>query len=158
MAKITYEDKDFLNKNENIADKNKVNDTDLNQIKEVVNENNDNVGDLSELNTADKSSVVGAINELTNVFKAISLEKNVRQDYSGNVIFEVTWQNEKVNNTNGILSKNGNRIKCNSGSHLVLVNVLLQTVNSNGGYIYVRKYVDEEKKKSRQLQAQVFHK
>lgn len=37
MAKITYEDKEFLNKNENIADKNKVNDTDLNQIKEVVN-------------------------------------------------------------------------------------------------------------------------
>lgn len=146
MAKITYEDKEFLNKNENIADKNKVNDTDLNEIKNVVNENDDNIGDLSELNTADKSSVVGAINELTNVFKAISLEKNVKQDYSGNVIFEVTWQNEKVNNTNGILSKNGNRIKCNSGSHLVLVNVLLQTVNSNGGYIYVRKYVDEEKK------------
>ena len=32
MAKITYEDKEFLNKNENIANKNKVNDTDLNQI------------------------------------------------------------------------------------------------------------------------------
>ena len=51
MAKITYEDKEFLNKNENIADKNKVNDTDLNQIKEVINQNNDN---LSDLNTSDK--------------------------------------------------------------------------------------------------------
>ena len=62
MAKITYEDKEFLNKNENIADKNKVNDTDLNEIKEVVNGNDDNIGDLSDLNTSDKSSLVNAIN------------------------------------------------------------------------------------------------
>lgn len=62
MAKITYEDKEFLNKNENIADKNKVNDTDLNQIKEVVNENDGKVGDLSDLNTSEKSNVVEAIN------------------------------------------------------------------------------------------------
>lgn len=46
MTKITYEDKEFLNKNENVADKNKVNDTDLNQIKEVVNENDENLKDL----------------------------------------------------------------------------------------------------------------
>lgn len=64
MAKITYEDKEFLNKNENIADKNKVNDTDLNQIKEVVNGNDDSVGNLSNLNTINKDSLVGAINEL----------------------------------------------------------------------------------------------
>ena len=64
MAKITYENKEFLNKNENIADKNKVNDSDLNEIKEVVNENDTNVGDLSSLNTTDKTSLVNAINEL----------------------------------------------------------------------------------------------
>ena len=64
MAKITYEDKEFLNKNENIADKNKVNDTDLNEIKNVVNENDDSVGNLSNLNTINKDSLVGAINEL----------------------------------------------------------------------------------------------
>lgn len=64
MAKITYEDKEFLNKNESIADKNKVNDTDLNQIKEVVNGNDDKIGNLSDLNTADKSSLVSAINSL----------------------------------------------------------------------------------------------
>ena len=63
MAKITYEDKEFLNKNENIADKNKVNDTDLNEIKEVVNGNDDNIGNLSNLNTTNKDSLVGAINE-----------------------------------------------------------------------------------------------
>lgn len=64
MAKITYEDKEFLNKNESIQDINKVNDTDLNQIKEVVNENDDKVGDLSDLNTTDKSSLVNAINSM----------------------------------------------------------------------------------------------
>ena len=64
MAKITYEDKEFLNKNESIADKNKVNDTDLNQIKEVVNGNDDKIGNLSDLNTTDKSSIVGAINDI----------------------------------------------------------------------------------------------
>ena len=64
MAKITYENKEFLNKNENIADKNKVNDTDLNEIKEVVNGNDDKIGNLSDLNTTDKSSIVGAINEI----------------------------------------------------------------------------------------------
>ena len=63
MAKITYEDKEFLNKNESIADKNKVNDTDLNQIKKVVNGNDDNIGNLSDLNTSDKSNLVEAINE-----------------------------------------------------------------------------------------------
>ena len=62
MAKITYEDKEFLNKNENIADKNKVNDTDLNEIKNVVNENDDSVGNLSNLNTNDKSNLINAIN------------------------------------------------------------------------------------------------
>ena len=64
MAKITYEDKEFLNKNEEIADNRKVNDTDLNEIKQVVNTNDDNIGDLSNLNTTDKSSIVGAINEI----------------------------------------------------------------------------------------------
>ena len=69
MAKITYEDKEFLNKNENIADKNKVNDTDLNEIKEVVNGNDDNIGNLSDLNTTDKSSVVNAINSANITFE-----------------------------------------------------------------------------------------
>lgn len=64
MSKINYTDKEFLNKNEEIADNRKVNDTDLNEIKQVVNTNDDNIGDLSNLNTTDKSSIVGAINEI----------------------------------------------------------------------------------------------
>lgn len=64
MAKITYADKTALNTNSQIADVNKVNDSDLNEIKSVVNDNDTNVGDLSTLNTTDKSSIVNAINEL----------------------------------------------------------------------------------------------
>ena len=137
MAKITYEDKEFLNKNENIADKNKVNDTDLNQIKEVVNENNDNIGDLSELNTADKSSVAGAINELTNIGKSIRLKKNTAQDFNANTFVEVTWDEEVFNNTHGILIKDGNSIKCASGSHLVMISGWFQIVSSGMNYLYI---------------------
>ena len=71
MAKITYDNKVALNVNSDIADVNKCNATDLNEIKNVVNTNDDNttnksnaIGNLSSLNTTDKSNLVGAINEV----------------------------------------------------------------------------------------------
>lgn len=71
MAKITFEDKVALNVNSDIADVNKCNATDLNEIKNVVNENDDNttnnsnaIGNLSSLNTTNKSNLVSAINEI----------------------------------------------------------------------------------------------
>lgn len=64
MAKITYEEKEFLNKNAEVADNRKVNDTDLNEIKNIVNQNDDNIGDLSNLETSSKTSLVNAINSL----------------------------------------------------------------------------------------------
>lgn len=64
MAKITYENKVALNVNSDIADINKVNASDLNEIKNVVNENDDIVGDLSNLNTTNKSNLVSAINSV----------------------------------------------------------------------------------------------
>lgn len=64
MAKITYENKVALNVNSDIADVNKCNATDLNEIKEVVNTNDDNMGLLSNLNTTNKSNLVSAINEV----------------------------------------------------------------------------------------------
>ena len=69
MAQITYEDKVFLNQNSQIANMNKVNDSDLNEIKDVVNQNDTNVGDLLNLNTTDKSSLVNAINEIVNFYE-----------------------------------------------------------------------------------------
>lgn len=90
MAKITYEDKEFLNKNENIADKNKVNDTDLNEIKEVINQNDDNVGNLSDLNTTDKSNIVSAINEINNYNIYSTTETQVGKWVDGRYIYKKT--------------------------------------------------------------------
>lgn len=64
MAKITYENKVALNVNPDIADINKCNASDLNEVKSVVNENDDNMGLLSNLNTTSKSNLVSAINEV----------------------------------------------------------------------------------------------
>lgn len=64
MAKITYEDKVALNVNSDIADINKVNASDLNEIKNVVNTNDDNMGLLSNLTTPNKNNLVGAINSI----------------------------------------------------------------------------------------------
>jgi len=64
MAQITYSNKVALNENSSIADINKVNASDMNEIKSVVNENYNEVGDITNLTTTDKTSVVNAINEV----------------------------------------------------------------------------------------------
>ena len=79
MSKITYENKVALNVNSDIADINKVTASDLNEIKNVVNENDNNttnnsnaIGTLSSLNTTNKNNLVGAINEVykNNIFSS----------------------------------------------------------------------------------------
>lgn len=64
MSKITYTDKVALNVNSDIADINKVNASDLNEIKQVVNSNDDNMGLLNNLTTPNKNNLVGAINSV----------------------------------------------------------------------------------------------
>lgn len=61
---ITYEDKVALNENADIADVNKVTAGDMNEIKQVVNEQSTNIGDLSNLTTPNKDNLVGAINSI----------------------------------------------------------------------------------------------
>lgn len=84
MAKITYENKVALNVNPDIADINKCNASDLNEVKSVVNENDDNMGLLSNLNTTNKSNLVEALNE-TN-----TNSKNMGMYSSGETIIG-TW-------------------------------------------------------------------
>lgn len=72
MAKITYEDKEFLNKNESIADKNKVNDTDLNQIKEIVNNNFDEFDLKNNILTAKLSSETFSITDTKQIPLVVS--------------------------------------------------------------------------------------
>ena len=64
MAVITYDDKVALNPQPSVAAENKVQDSDMNEIKSVVNTNYGEVGDITNLTTTNKSSVVNAINEL----------------------------------------------------------------------------------------------
>lgn len=64
MSKIEFTDKVALNENASIPDVNKCKASDMNEIKQVVNENDDKVGELDNLTTPNKDSVVGALNSL----------------------------------------------------------------------------------------------
>lgn len=64
MQTITYTNKSALNTNSGIADINKVNASDMNSIKSVVNANASECGNASSLTTTDKTSIVNAVNEL----------------------------------------------------------------------------------------------
>lgn len=84
MAKINFVNKVAVNENTNIPDVNKCKASDLNEIKEVVNQNDDNVGNPANLNTTSKN-VVGAINELDGKIKKIklvNLYENANGSYS----------------------------------------------------------------------------
>lgn len=64
MGKITYADKETLYTNNDVPANKKVQSSDMNEIKNIVNENDAKVGDLNNLNTTDKSSIVNATNEV----------------------------------------------------------------------------------------------
>lgn len=87
MSKITYTDKVALNVNSDIADVNKCNATDLNEIKDVVNTNDDNMGLLSYLNTTNKGSIVNSINEVNNKFNYSTEEQVIGTWTNGKPIY-----------------------------------------------------------------------
>lgn len=64
MQTINYTNKTALNVNSSIADVNKCNAGDLNEIKSVVNANASECGNASSLNTSNKTNLVNAINEV----------------------------------------------------------------------------------------------
>lgn len=73
MSEITYDDKVDLQVATNIANINKVTASDMNEIKNVVNNNAEEVGDITSLTTTDKTSVVNAVNELNSPEKWVSV-------------------------------------------------------------------------------------
>ncbi len=83
MSKITYENKQFLYENSDIPAINKVEDADMNEIKQVVNENDDNIGSLDNLNTTDKTNLVNATNEITPLLNTISNTGTIKIGYVG---------------------------------------------------------------------------
>lgn len=64
MQVIEYTNKSALNENVGIADVNKCNAVDMNEIKTVVNNNATECGDATNLNTTNKTSLVDGINEV----------------------------------------------------------------------------------------------
>lgn len=64
MGKITYADKETLYTNADIPANKKTQSSDMNEIKQVVNENDNKVGELNDLKTGEKNSVVSSINWL----------------------------------------------------------------------------------------------
>lgn len=92
MAKITYADKSAINQNTQIPDVNKVNASDMNQIKATVNANDDKVGELSSLNTTNKSSIVAAVNEVNS--KSGIIKDNLwsgSKSTTGNITLNHSW-------------------------------------------------------------------
>ena len=134
MAKITYEDKEFLNKNESIADKNKVNDTDLNEIKEVVNGNDDNIGNLSNLNTSDKSNLVNAINEIkTNNILTANMS-NEQLTISANTNTKIPLK--KSNSIGTQITLSSNIIKFSNNVKKVKVSATINAQMPSAGNVY----------------------
>lgn len=73
LSLITYTDKETLNEQPSIADKNKVTDGDMNEIKSVVNLNANKLGDLENLDTTAKTSIVSALNEVKGQLKTVEV-------------------------------------------------------------------------------------
>ena len=96
MSKITYTDKQFLYENSDIPAINKVQDSDMNEIKQVVNENDDNVGSLDNLNTTDKTNLVNATNEITPLLNTISNSGTIKIGYVG-----IEWGTVSIAPSNG---------------------------------------------------------
>lgn len=107
---ITYADKSAIYTNASIPDTNKVKDSDMNEIKTVVNTNANLQGDLTTLTTTDQTSVVGAINEVNSKFN-YSTTETIIGTWNGSTLYR------KVINT-GQLPNNNQKLIAHNISNL----------------------------------------
>ena len=151
MAKITYENKVALNVNSDIADVNKCNATDLNEIKNVVNENDDNtttntnnianntanIGTLSNLNTTSKNNLVSAINEVNanaNNLKPVQLYSYTGTNKQTSITLSDSYSNYKFIEIYGQRNVMHGFIKMNTtDSNVIDFNI----VGQNNGYLEI---------------------
>lgn len=75
MEVITYTDKTTINVNPGVPANMKCQASDMNEIKQVVNNNSNGVGNLSDLSTPNKTSIVNAINSIENNFYDVKATK-----------------------------------------------------------------------------------
>lgn len=138
MAKIQYENKEQLNVNETIPAKNKCMANDMNEIKNVVNENDDLVGDLSTLETIEKSSVVGALNELYNNMQKHMISASFTTDIEPTPQQYVELSNWNVVETMGnkLSIKNG-KIVVGAGVSKIKISGILGVHDTTNQLIYI---------------------
>lgn len=130
MAKITYVNKETINPQPSVADKNKVTSNDMNEIKSVVNKNDDNVGTLSNLNTTDKSSIVNAINEVaqgTSIQVLNQTSSSKTDTYSANFVNGLL--SNLVNFSKKTLTNNTNVLQNNTSYYIELGNLVFLIIS-----------------------------
>lgn len=118
MAKITYEDKEALNVNPEVANKNKVNASDLNEIKNVINSNDDILNANAEI-----------ISQIQNVgeVKQYTLT-TIRSAFNTGA-----WRTMAQNYTTDVIP---------AGKYLVVLSCDLSSGQSGMGLATVRPYID----------------
>lgn len=134
MAQITYQDKVFLNKNEDIPDQNKVNDTDLNEIKNVVNENAI-LNSLSEIGLSELTTLDAIVTAVPN---GKTLQVYLSDDNASTLYGTSGGTGNLPTNIAGLLT-----IKKNSENKWVYITYktnLSIYENSNAGLFYTAKF------------------
>ena len=136
IQKITYTDKQQLNANASINAINKVQATDMNEIKSVVNTNADLQGDLSTLVTTDKSSLVNAINEMLGE-KLNSYNRNTNQAISSGSFVKVLFANTDTGDHAFTSYNSGDITITEAGTYLISTRVAFPQSTSGGRYVDV---------------------
>ena len=139
MSKITYENKEQLNTNENIPAKNKCMASDLNEIKEVVNENDANALYNTNVKTikTDSDTDVYGCNYVNNAIKKHIVTAICTTDWGQNTSNKAIVPFNKTNIIGTKLSYNSsdNSIIIGNGVSKILVsaNAVISATNSNTG-------------------------
>lgn len=94
MAKITYENKETLNAQPSIADKNKVSSNDMNEIKTVVNNNDDTLNAQGTLITNITGTILWTNSNPTGNFNPQNITLS-SSDYDMLEIFYIDYQSTK---------------------------------------------------------------
>lgn len=133
INQITYSNKSYINQNPSIAETNKVTDTDMNEIKSVVNANANIVGDSSDLNEAD---VITAINNIkgqilwTNPHPTSNFAaQSITLSSSNYDIYEVIYSSEASGSLSGVL---------NTSRSIKGYGTVLETINPAGSLTPIR--------------------
>ena len=135
LTEITYTNKETLNEQPSVADKNKVKADDMNEIKSVVNTNAGKVGDLTNLTTTNKNSIVESINELKSgeVYSTSEVKTN-KVWIDGKPIYRKCIANETS-------ATNSTKFSLSSISNMdTLTNIISKVVRSTGAQIFGNYY------------------